>query len=466
LIMKKREYTQELAELESYIIDIWQFIPVPLAYINPLSVILDVDSSFENLINLRKDDIIGRLVTDFFYPKASIEQLHRITLEKGEAACEACTLKMNDGKMIPVSISTIARKDKTSETIGIFLALVDKTERNQTEKTLRDSESKYRAAVEQSADNIFIVDFKTKNILEANTSLENLLGYSNEEIKKLTVYDFINHTKEDIDQKIQEVLTKKRIFMDERYYRCKDGKLIPVEVSASYITYGDKQAISIVSRDITSRRKAERVLKHSFQQLQKTIESVIEAMSRVVETRDPYTAGHQRRVAELAKAIGTELGLPVSEVQGIYMASLIHDIGKLYLPAEILVKPITLSDLEFEMVKTHSTVGYDIVKTIAFPWPVAATILQHHERVDGSGYPNGLKGDDILLEAKILAVADVVEAMSSNRPYRPARTIEESLDEISNNKNTLYDHRVVAACLDLFLNKNFKFSNTQQSTSP
>lgn len=459
--MEQKDYTKELIELESYINDIWQFIPMPLAYVNPLGVIFDIDSAFENLAEGKKDDIIGRLLSDVFHPEGEIEKLHQITIDTGHASSGECFLKTEDGKMVPVMISTVARKDDSGETIGFFLALVDKTERNRNEKILRDSESKYRAAVEQSADYIFIVDFNTKKILEANTSLKNLLGYNDDEMEKLTVYDFVDHPKEDINQKIQEVLAKKSIFLHERNYRCKDGKNIPVEVSASYITYGDKRAISVVSRDITARRKAERELERSFKQLQRTIESVVEAMSRVVETRDPYTAGHQRRVADLAKSISSSLGLSVTEVQGIYMASLIHDIGKLYLPAEILVKPIELTNLEFEMVKTHSSVGYDIVKTIAFPWPVAATILQHHERINGSGYPHGLAGKDILLEAKILAVADVVEAMSSNRPYRPARTIEESLGEISTNKNILYDSEVVAACLDLFLNKNFKFNSTE-----
>jgi PAS domain S-box-containing protein/putative nucleotidyltransferase with HDIG domain len=461
MTMDQKACTKELSYLESYINDIWQFVPLPLAYINPMGVILDIDQSFEILIKIRKEDIIGRLLADFFDPQTAIEGVYKTTIEKGQCHCEECYLKIGDNSLISASISTIARKDDSGETIGIFLALIDRTKRNQAEKILRESEEKYRAAVEQSAENIFIIDLKTKKILEANKSLEDLIGYSSKEIKDLTIYDFIDHAKEDIDEKIQEIFAKKSIFLSERHYRHKNGTIIPVEVSASYITYGDKKAISVVSRNITSRLKAEHELKRSFLQLQKTINSVVEAMSRVVETRDPYTAGHQRRVADLARAIAGLLNLPDVQIQGIYMAALIHDIGKLYLPAEILVKPIELTPLEFEMVKTHTTVGYDIVKTIAFPWPVADIILQHHERLNGTGYPKGLQGKDILLEAKILAVADVVEAMASNRPYRPAKTIDASLDEISVNKNILYDPDAVDACLELFRERDFAFNNVE-----
>jgi putative nucleotidyltransferase with HDIG domain len=183
----------------------------------------------------------------------------------------------------------------------------------------------------------------------------------------------------------------------------------------------------------------------------------------VVETRDPYTAGHQRRVADIASAIGREMDLSEWAIRGIRVAGLLHDIGKLSVPAEILTKPGKLNATEFTIIKSHSQVSYDILEMIEFPWPVKEAILQHHERLDGSGYPNGLTGDDITLEARILGVADVVEAISSHRPYRPALGMEQALRELLNKKGVLYDPKVVEACLKLIERKD---SQIEQFLSP
>jgi putative nucleotidyltransferase with HDIG domain len=172
--------------------------------------------------------------------------------------------------------------------------------------------------------------------------------------------------------------------------------------------------------------------------------------------RDPYTAGHQARVTRLACAIAKETGLPDERIQGLNVAGTLHDLGKMYVPAEILSKPTRLTESEMMIIKAHPQAAYDILKGIEFPWPVAQIVLQHHERRDGSGYPQGLSGDDILLEARILAVADVVEAMASHRPYRPAHGIDKALEEISQNRDLLYDAGVVDACLKLFREKGFE----------
>jgi putative nucleotidyltransferase with HDIG domain len=182
----------------------------------------------------------------------------------------------------------------------------------------------------------------------------------------------------------------------------------------------------------------------------------VEAMAMTVEMRDPYTAGHQNRVSKLACAITEELGLNGARLEGIRMAGMIHDLGKLTVPAEILNKPGRLTEIEFSLIKTHSRLGYEILKDIAFPWPIAQIVLQHHERLDGSGYPRGLTEKDILLESKILAVADVIEAMASHRPYRPALSLDAALEEIDSHKGQLYDSEVTDACLRLFREKDFK----------
>ncbi|MGC8745378.1 MAG: HD domain-containing phosphohydrolase [Candidatus Saccharicenans sp.] len=239
----------------------------------------------------------------------------------------------------------------------------------------------------------------------------------------------------------------------------KHGQEIPVELIITPLpeAKGQEGGKVIVFRDVTARKKAEKEIQESWARLHRTLEGTIQAISTTIEMRDPYTAGHQRRVAKLAEAIARELQLSASQVEGIKFAAEIHDIGKIYVPAEILSKPTKLTDLEYTIIKTHPQAGYEILKNIEFPWPIAQIVLQHHERMNGSGYPNGLKGDKILLEARILAVADVVEAMSSHRPYRPSFGLDKALDEINSNQGVLYDPEVVKACLKIISNNKFSF---------
>jgi len=215
-----------------------------------------------------------------------------------------------------------------------------------------------------------------------------------------------------------------------------------------------------VSRDITIGIRSLRLalnLQQSYQKLKKTMDTTIETMSKIVEAKDPYTAGHQQRVFQLTTAIAKEINLSQDKAEGARIASLIHDIGKIGIPSEILSKPTRLTDIEFGLIKSHSQIGHDVLKYINFSYPVARIVLQHHERLNGSGYPNHLKGDKILLEAKIIGVADVVEAMSSHRPYRPALGIDKALEEITQNKGILYDPEIVDTCIKLFKKKGFKF---------
>ena len=192
--------------------------------------------------------------------------------------------------------------------------------------------------------------------------------------------------------------------------------------------------------------------------LERALEDTIQAIATTIEARDPYTAGHQKRVAQLAAAMARAMELPEDRITGVLRGAEIHDIGKIYIPSEILSRPGRLSAAEFSLIKIHPQVGYDIVKEIDFPWPVAAMILQHHERLDGSGYPHGLRGSEqIILEAKILAVADVVDAMVSHRPYRAALGVDAALEEIERHRGLLYDAAVADVCLHLFREKGFAF---------
>ena len=200
---------------------------------------------------------------------------------------------------------------------------------------------------------------------------------------------------------------------------------------------------------------------HSRERLRKNMGAIIQAMSTTIEKRDPYTAGHQRRVAKLCRAIATHMGFSWEDVQGLRMAAAIHDLGKIHVPAGILNKPGPISEHELAIIRMHPRTAYDILKGIQFPWPLAETIYQHHERLDGSGYPRQLKGDQILLEARILAVADVVESMVSFRPYRPAMDLETALEELRSHRGTLYDAQVVDTCIALISEKGFDFITKQ-----
>jgi len=210
------------------------------------------------------------------------------------------------------------------------------------------------------------------------------------------------------------------------------------------------------AHEIAQRQRAQEQLRLSHDRLREALDQTVMALAAAVETRDPYTAGHQRGVADLAVSIAQELGLPEEQARGIRIAGLVHDIGKIQIPAEILSKPTRLTDPEWSMIKAHPQAGHDILKTVEFPWPVSQIVLQHHERMDGSGYPQGLSGEDILLDARILAVADVVEAMASHRPYRPAHTLEKTMEEIRSNRGILYDIEVVDACLRLHADKRVR----------
>jgi len=209
--------------------------------------------------------------------------------------------------------------------------------------------------------------------------------------------------------------------------------------------------------ELLRHKQAEEALKESLARTTEVQYGTIEALATVTEARDPYTAGHQRRVTQLACAVARELELPADRVAGLRVMGLLHDMGKISIPAEILSKPGQLNDMEFAIIKSHAYAGYEIVKEVRFPWQVAEAILQHHERMDGSGYPQGLTGPDIILEARILAVADVVEAMSSHRPYRPALGLDQALEELSRNRGVLYDPEVVDACIKVCTEKGFKF---------
>lgn len=320
-------------------------------------------------------------------------------------------------------------------------------ERKRTEDFLRESEEKYRSVVEKASDGIVIL--QNEMIKFINPRLADMWGGDVSEMLNRRFTEFIHP---DELPKVFERYKKRMAGENvppiyETALVRKDGSILNVELNAGISQYQGRKADQVFVRDISERKQA--------QTWRKVLEGAIEAIAMTLEMRDPYTAGHQQRVARLACAIAKEMELPQQQIDGLRIAGLIHDLGKVTVPAEILSKPSKLTETEFSIIKNHPRVAYDILKKIDFPWPVADIVLQHHEYLDGSGYPQGLKGGDILLEARILTVADIVEAMASHRPYRPALGIDRALDEIRYGKGQKFDAAVVDACLKVFA-KAFK----------
>ena len=346
-------------------------------------------------------------------------------------------------------------------------SLMPKRRQRRVKGVLFDSGERYHQIVEHVGDTIWTVDMNMQPTY-ISPSITRLLGYSVQEamakpMEEIFTPDSFKVAMEilkeelEIENREQKDLARSRALELEMIR--KDGLIVPVEVNYTFLRDAEARPVELlaIARDISARKQAEEESKHSTDRLITAMESTISAMAMIVEMRDPYTAGHQRRVTQLACAIAKEIGLSVDQITGLRLAGLIHDIGKVRVPAEILTNPDGLSEAEFTMIKMHPTLGYDILKTMDLPWPVANIVHQHHEKMDGSGYPLGLLAKDIILEARILAVADVVEAISSHRPYRPARGIDVALDEIWKNRDILYDATIVDACLKLFREQGFKF---------
>ncbi len=338
---------------------------------------------------------------------------------------------------------------------GAAVVVHDITERKLSEEALRQSEEKYRLLVDNANDAIFIA--QEGSIKFPNPKTMETLGYGADELAKIPYMDLVHPDDREIisRQGLKNGASGGSTYSLRILNRA--GHQLWAQISSVPIEWEGRPATLNFVRDITVQRVAEERLRQTVSRLRKITGATIQAIAQTVEVRDPYTAGHQRRVSDLARAIASQMGLSTDQIDGIRLAGVIHDIGKISVPAEILSKPGLLTSLEFALIKTHSQVGYDILKDIEFPWDIATVVLQHHERMDGSGYPQGLSGETILLESRILAVADVVEAMASHRPYRPSLGIEKALEEITVKRGQVYDARVVDACLQLFAEKKFEF---------
>ena len=320
---------------------------------------------------------------------------------------------------------------------------------------LRESERRFRRVVDVSPVPMTMSD-ADGNVTLTNEAFVKLLGYTQDDIPTVSEWWPKAYPDPEVRRRMVDAWsseTERSAKSDDAFtpmearIRCKDGTERVMLLSSASLDSASSEQV-VVFYDITEREQAEEAVLRSNERLEQVLKSVIVLIGKVVEARDPYTQGHEEGVARIGRLIAEEMGLPADVVEGVEVAGLVHDVGKLGIPAEILTKPGKLGEVEYELIREHSQQGYDILKHIDFDWPVAESVLQHHERMDGSGYPSGLAGDGISVTARILMVADVIEAMAAHRPYRPALGLDAAMDEITGHPEK-YDQQVVSACVRL-----------------
>lgn len=409
-------------------------------------IFIGANRAADEILGVDNSQFIGKTLEEAFPPLAGTEVPERYRLAAVEGELWHAEQIVYEDERIKGAFDVTAFQTSPGKIAAMFL---DVTKRKRAEEALRESEEKYSNLFHHSRDAVIIHDLEGA-VLDSNEQAADLFGYTREEIASLTVDEL--HPPEALaaSREAFRRISREGFVKFEVDFRKKDGSVFPAEVSSSLFEIAGKKVIQGIPRDITERKRA-------YERLQQSLYGTIKAISKIVEERDPYTSGHQSRVAALARAIAGEMGLSEDRVEGIFVAASAHDIGKISIPAEILSKPGQLTEMELDIIKTHARVGYEILENVEFPWPVTEVVLQHHEHLDGSGYPAGLRADDILLEARILCVADVVEAMSSHRPYRPHLGEGKGFEEITRYRGVRYDADAVDACLILFREKGFLF---------
>ena len=432
-------------------------------------VILQANNRLCEMLGYGREELLGQSARILYLTEEDYEFVGREKYAqlaaKGTGAVETRWVR-KDGAILDILLRSSWLEPSNPESDVTFTAL-DITDRKRAESRLRRSETRYRLLTENIRDIVWTMNLDLK-IDYISPSITTQLGYTPEEFMALPwneilsprsfdkVMDLYREGSKLIRDYAQEDLNRSLSMNVEHIH--KNGSSVWFEITLTLIRGTEEPVAGILglSRNIDEQMKAEEAKQESMRNLRKSLGATIQAMAVTVETRDPYTAGHQRRVADLARSIAVEMRLSRDQIDGIRMAATIHDLGKISVPVELLTKPTRLTKIEFDLIKTHAQSGYDILKDIDFPWPIARMVLEHHERVDGSGYPNGLTRDQILIESRILSVADVIEAMASHRPYRPGRGIQAALDEIATNRDILYDADAVDACLRLFTEKGYR----------
>lgn len=463
-VTKRQQAEEDLRESEKKYHGLFDFLPIPVYEMDFEANITAANRAMYEAFGGAPADLEkGFQAWQLLSPEGVVRSRANIQrLVKGESVGGTeYLLRRMDGSTFPAIVFSRVVSSFGRPT-GLLGAIVDITERQKAEEDLRRMNAFLDSIVENIPNMIFIKDAKELRFVRYNRAGEDLLGYSREDLLGKNDYDFFPREQADFfAAKDREVLRGRELVEipeEPLQTRARGERILHTKKVPILSADGEAAFLLGISEDITDRKAVERELLRTVGSLKKAVATTIQVMVSAVEARDPYTAGHQIRSADLACAIAAEMGLPRDTIEGIRLAASIHDIGKMSIPAEILSKPTRLTAIEFSLIKEHAKRGYEILKTVESSWPLAEIAYQHHERIDGSGYPRNLKGDEILIEARILGVADVIESMASHRPYRPALGIQAALDEIAKNKGILYDPGVVEACLRLFKEKGYQLS--------
>jgi len=459
---------EALRASEQRLSDIIEFFPDATMVIDREGRVIFWNRAMEAMTGVKSENILGRGDYEYaipFYgvkrpilidlalrPEPEMEKLYTAFEKRGDIVFGEAFAPNLPGGQAHLSATASTLRDANGDIVAAIECVRDNTERKRVQEELREAEERYRSIFENAQEGIFRSTPEGK-IFMANAAMARIFGYESPEELTAAVTDAAHQIYVNSEERakiIQQIEERGFIKNHETQLYRKDGSVFWVSMTMRAVRDAEGRILFYegIDEDITER-------KEHFDLLRKTLGAAVQAIASVVERKDPYTAGHQRRVADLARAIATEMRLPGNQIDGLRIAASIHDIGKISVPAEILSMPRKLTEIEMSLIKSHPQSGYDILKDIDFPWPVAQIVLQHHERLDGSGYPLGLKGSEIMPEVRILAVADVVEAIVSHRPYRPALGLNLAIDEISKNRGILYDPDVVAACLKLLTNNQY-----------
>ena len=413
-----------------------------------------VNPSFARMTGLRPESLAGSLLSET--PETT--QLQAGCLQ---AMAAGRPVDFDDRRDRPDgSVELKTRLTPVRDSDGVCLRIVgvcrDVTDQRKSERHLRKQSRRLGNILDSISDG-FVVTDREWRVTFLNARAEQILGGTRAALSGTLIWEALSELQLDVLRKAIEITGARHGARSSDIVVHEGGRWLSVRA------YPSQEGTAIYLQDISDCKRAEQALKQGLEQMQTSLEGIVNAMAFAIEMRDPYTGGHQRRVSALACAIARQMGFPVEQIETLRIAGLLHDIGKISIPAEILNRPGKLSEAERIIVRTHAQIGYEILKEIEFASPIALIALQHHERLDGSGYPQGIQADAIIPEARILAVADVVEAMASHRPYRPALGVEAALKEVMAHRGLQYDDVAVGACLSAFAESGFDFDQLMQT---
>jgi len=417
----------------------------------------DVNPYLIEMLGYTHDEFLGKKLWELgpFADTANSKEMFVELQTNGYVRYENLPLKTKAGALLEVEFVS---NSYDSEGITVIQCNIrDISDRVRAERALIVVQNKFQSVVvEQAIAGLYIVQDGKFCYVNGRGAQIMAQGSTSEVIGTQLLAWVVEADRGLVSENMRRILAgEAKVLPFDFGVRRRDGTEIKVGINAAMSTHEGRPAVIGLLQDISEKKHADKVIQDYIEELKSAFMSTVKMATIISEMRDPYTTGHERRVAKLAVAIGAEMGFDADGQEGLSVAGQLHDIGKIYIPLEILSKPGKLSAIEHQLIRQHSQASYDILKGVNFPWHIAEIALQHHERVDGSGYPQGLKGDAILLEARILAVADVIEAMSSHRPYRPALGVDKALAEIEAGRGTGFDPTVVDACLRLFREKSY-----------